>query len=577
MERDELFAPGRRAVTIAWDNETDVVCIGAGAGGMAAALTASIEGLDVVILEKTDKVGGSTAISGGAVWIPNNAQSAAVGHPDSPEAAKLYLDRIVGNWTSDAMKLAFLDAGPKMLDYLESQTELKLTARSYSPDYHPDVDGAALGGRSMDPAAFDGRALGSAFANLRDPLPEFSVLGGMMVTMTDVYHLLGVTKSFASFRHGARMVMRYAADRLRHHRGTRLVLGNALAARLYKSVLDRKIPVWLSAPARRLIVEDGRVTGLVVMRDGREVSLRARRGIVLATGGFPNDPQRRREFLPSPTDLWSMAPADNTGDGLRLGEAAGATVRSENASNVFHAPISILTKPDGSFVRYPHLVWDRAKPGLMAVNGAGRRFVNEATSYHEFGLAMYESHKTVPTIPAFLICDAHFIRRWGLGLALPGGRSFRHLVRSGYLIEAPSLSALAGTLGIDAAALAVSAAGFNAGAEAGRDPLGKGGTAYNRYLGDPTRTDGHPNLGKIEAAPFYAVKVYPGDIGTAGGIVTDENARVLDPQGQPVPGLYAAGNDANSVMGGTYPGPGITLGPALTFGWLAGRHLAMRD
>ncbi len=564
-------------MTIAWDYETDVVCIGAGAGGMAAALTASIEGLDVIIVEKTDKVGGSTAISGGAVWIPNNAQSAGVGHPDTPEAAKLYLDRIVGNWASDAMKTAFLDAGPKMLDYLERQTELRLTARSYSPDYYPDADGAALGGRSMDPVAFDGRALGGAFATLRDPLPEFSVLGGMMVTMPDVYHLLGVTKSLASFRHSAKMVMRYAADRLRHHRGTRLVLGNALAARLYKSVLDRRIPVWLSTSAKRLSVENGRVTGLVVTREGREVSLRARRGIVLATGGFPNDPQRRREFLPSPTDLWSMAPAGNTGDGLRLGEMAGATIRSENASNVFHAPISIATQPDGSIVRYPHLVWDRAKPGLMAVNGAGRRFVNEATSYHEFGLAMYESHKTVPTIPAFLVCDARFIARWGLGLALPGGRSFRHLVRSGYLVEAPTLEALADKLAMDATALAQSVAEFNAGAEAGHDPFGKGATAYNRYLGDPTRTDGNPNLGTLTAAPFYAVKVYPGDIGTAGGIVTDENARVLDAQGRPIPSLYAVGNDANSVMGGTYPGPGITLGPALTFGWLAGRHLALRE
>jgi succinate dehydrogenase/fumarate reductase flavoprotein subunit len=542
---------------------------------MAAALTASIEGLDVLIVEKTDKVGGSTAISGGAVWIPNNAQAAGSGHPDTLATAKLYLDRIVGNWSSDAMKMAFLEAGPKMLDYLQRHTALELIARTYSPDYYPDVEGASLGGRAMDPAAFDGRELGENFAKLRDPLPEFTVLGGMMVTMTDVYHLLAVTKSIASWKHGMKMVLRYAADRLRHHRGTWLVLGNALAARLYKSVLDRGIPVWLNAPATRLLTEDGRVTGVIVAMGGRDVIVRARHGVVLATGGFPNDPQRRKELLPKPTGMWSMSPAGNAGDGLRLGESVGATVRAQNASNVFHAPISIWTKPDGSTVRYPHLVWDRAKPGLMAVNGAGRRFVNESTSYHEFGLAMYESHKSVPSIPAFLVCDTPFIKRWGLGLALPGGRPFGHLIRSGYLIEAPTIGALAERLAIDTAALTASVAEFNAGARAGHDVLGKGSDAYNRYLGDPTLKDANPNLGTIEVGPFYAVKVYPGDIGTAGGIVTDENARVLDVQGEPIPGLYAAGNDANSVMGGTYPGPGITLGPALTFGWLAGQHLAV--
>ncbi|GJD50247.1 3-oxosteroid 1-dehydrogenase [Methylobacterium crusticola] len=568
-------AAAHAAAPATFDLETDVICVGAGAGGMSAALTAAIEGLGAILVEKTDRVGGSTAVSGGAVWIPGNARSAEAGHPDTLERAKLYLDRIVGNWSSDAMKLAFLEAGPRMLDYLERHTELRLVARTYSPDYYPDAEGAALGGRSMDPLAFDGRALGAHFATLRDPLPEFSVLGGMMVTMTDVHHLLGATRSFASWKHGMRLVARYAADRLRHRRGTRLVLGNALAGRLYKSVLDRGIPVWLESPARRLVLEDGRVVGLVVAREGREVAIRARRGVVLATGGFPNDPERRAALLPRPTGAWSMAPAASTGDGLRLGEAAGATVRGENASNVFHAPVSILEKPDGTVVRYPHLVWERAKPGLMAVNGAGRRFVNEATSYHEFGLAMHESHRSVPSIPAYLICDAPFLKRWGLGLALPGGRPFRHLVAAGYLAEGRTLDDLARQLGLDAAALAGSVASFNRGAQQGRDEdFGKGGDAYNRYLGDPRAADRNPCLGTLETAPFYAVRVYPGDIGTAGGIVTDENARVLDRDGRPIPGLYAAGNDMNSVMGGTYPGPGITLGPALTFGWLAGRHLA---
>jgi succinate dehydrogenase/fumarate reductase flavoprotein subunit len=542
---------------------------------MSAALTATIEGLDVVVVEKTPFVGGSTAVSGGAVWIPNNPQSAELGHKDSVEQAKLYLDRIVGNRASDEMKRAFLDAGPEMVTYLERHTEVKLVARAYSPDYYPDTEGASLGGRSMDPAPFDGRRLGKNFGLLRPPLNEFIVLGGMMVTMADVYHLLNVTKSFASWRHGMKLVARYAADRLRFPRGTRLVLGNSLAARLLKSALDRKIPVWVSTPARRLVVENGRIAGVVVAKDGQDFAVKARRGVVLATGGFPSDPTLRQEFLPHPTDLWSMAPEGNTGDGLRLGHEVGALTSGGNASNAFFAPVSILKKPDGEIVKNPHLVWDRARPGLMAVNGAAQRFVNEATSYHEFGLAMYESHKTVPSIPAFLVCDSAFLRKWGLGLALPGGRPFRHLVKAGYLIEAPTIQALAQSLGLDQAALAATTARFNAFAAKGEDDdFGKGSNAYNRYLGDPSVKDRNPCLGPVVAPPFYAVRVYPGDIGTAAGLVTDRHARVLDGGDHPITGLYACGNDMNSVMGGTYPGPGITLGPALTFGYLAGRHMA---
>ncbi|MCZ0732841.1 FAD-dependent oxidoreductase [Phreatobacter sp. AB_2022a] len=557
-----------------WDREVDVVAVGSGAGGMSAALTAAIEGLEAVIVEKTDFVGGSTAVSGGAVWVPGNEQAAAVGHGEPFEAAKLYLDQIVGNWSSEAMKLAFLKAGPDMVSYFHRHSHVRLAARAYSPDYYPDMPGASLGGRAMDPVAFDGRLLGADFARLRHPLKEFVVLGGMMVTVTDVNHLLKATKSFVSWRHGMALVLRYARDRLKYRRGTRLVLGNALAARLFRSVLDRGIEVLTGTPARRLVVEAGRVAGVVVERRGRELAIRARRGVVLATGGFPNDPDRRRAFLPEGIGLWSMAPEGNSGDGLRLGEAAGALLRRDNASNIFMTPISILKKPDGSEVKYPHLVWDRAKPGLMAVNGSGRRFVNESTSYHEFGLAMIEGQRTEPTIPAFLICDAAFLKRWGLGLALPGGRPFRHLVEAGYLYEAQSLEELAAKLGLPPAALVDSAARFNRYAAAGVDPeFGKGGTAYNRYLGDAAAA-GNPCLGPLDTPPFYAVKVYPGDIGTAGGIVTDGEARALDRDGRPIPGLFACGNDMNSVMAGTYPGPGITLGPAMTFGYLAGKALA---
>ena len=559
----------------AWDAEYDVVVVGAGAGGMAAALTAKIEGCSVLLVEKTGRVGGSTAVSGGAVWAPLNAQSARVGHPDSFEKAWTYMRNTVGDAAPAELQQAFLRQGAGMVDYFEKNTAVRLVARSYSPDYYPDRDGAALGGRSLDPAMFDGRELGAKFKELRDPLPEFMVLGGMMITMTDAKHLLAVTRSFGSWREGTKLVLRYFSDRLRgYHRGTRVVLGNALAARLFKSVLDRGIPYWLDTPLQKLHVVDGAVAGVALLHDGKPTNVKARRGVVVATGGFPWSEALRGEQYPQPTGPWSMSPQDNRGEGIALARDAGAAMGQGHTNPAFWAPVSILERADGTVVRYPHLVWDRAKPGLMAVNGAGRRFVNESTSYHEFVRAMYRSHESVPTLPAYLVCDHDFMEKWGMGLALPGGRPRDHLVKAGYLHKAATLQALGEALGIDGAALEASAARFNAQAEQGRDDdFGKGSTEYNRYLGD---AEHQPNacLGPLRQAPFYAVKVYAGDIGTAAGIACNEQAQALDAAGRPIPGLYMAGNDMHSVMGGEYPAPGITLGPALTFGWIAGRQLA---
>lgn len=554
----------------------DVIVLGSGAAGMAAALTASVEGCRVLLIERSDRIGGSTAISGGAVWAPLNAQSAAAGHPDTVDKVWTYLQNTVGDAAPEALQRAYINAGPGMVEWMHRHTQLRLVARTFSPDYYPDRDGAAMGGRSLDPAEFDGRLLGRHFSQLRDPLPEFMVLGGMMVSMTDAKHLLAVTKSFASWKHGMKLVLRYASDRLRgYHRGTRLLLGNALAARLFRSVLDRGIEYRLSTQVTELLREQGRVCG-VTLADGG--TLRATRGVVVATGGFPWSESLRSELYPQPTGPWSMSPQGNRGEGIALSRQAGAAMGTGHSDAAFWAPVSLLQRPDGSTVRYPHLVWDRAKPGLMAVNGAGQRFVNESTSYHEFVRGMYRSHATgVPTFPAFLVADADFVERWGLGLALPGGRPREHLVQAGYLVKAASLAELAAALKIDANNLQAAAAQFNQVAEQGVDTaFGKGSTAYNRYLGDAEHQP-NPCLGPLRRGPFYAVRVYAGDIGTACGIATDEHARALDATGAPIDGLYVVGNDMQSVMGGQYPAPGITLGPALTFGWLAGRHVAAQN
>lgn len=558
-----------------WDREVDVVVIGAGAGGMSAALTARIEGLSVLLIEKTDRIGGSTAVSGGVVWAPASAHAAAAGQDDSVEKALTYLDATVGSASPATIRRRFVEACGRMIEYFAEHAELRFAARAQAPDYYPDRPGATLGGRALDPLEFDGRLLGPWFSRLRSPLSPFLVLGGMMVNTADVKHLLAATKSFTSWKHSVQLLLRYFTDRLRGYpRGTRLVLGNALAARLLRSLLDRGVEPWLSASVKCLHADGDGVQGVAIEYQGRTASIRARRGVVVACGGFPWNAELRTSLFPEPSGPWSMAPEGNCGDGLRYAQDAGAVLGTGHAGPALWAPVSIHRRADGTEVRFPHLVWERAKPGLMAVNGAGERFVNEATSYHEFVLAMRRSHERVPTVPAYLVCDRDFLRKWGLGLALPGRRPRGRLIRDGYLHRGDTLRELATRLNIDPDRFEASVGRFNAAAASGEDPdFGKGGDAYNRYLGDSGHVP-NPCLAPLARVPFYAVAVYPGDIGTALGIRCDEDARALDASGSAIRGLYVAGNDMHSVMGGHYPGAGITLGPALTFGWLAGRHLA---
>jgi succinate dehydrogenase/fumarate reductase flavoprotein subunit len=557
-----------------FDEVHDVVVVGSGAGGMAAALTAAHHGLDVLVIEKTDSIGGSTAVSGGAVWIPMNPHSREVGVEDSREAVLTYLQAILGNRMRRDMIDAFLDAGPRMVSFMEDNTALRFVPRAISPDYQSNLEGASSGGRTIDPAPYDGRELGDKFNLLRNPIAEFLVFGGMMVGRKDIDSLLGIRSSWANFRDSTKLLLRYGLDRLRYPRGTRLLMGNALAARLLKSALDRNIPLRTGTAAAKLLLDGSRVVGLEVERDGRTSRIGAKRGVVLATGGFPADAAMRSAWLPHADQHYSMAPVGNSGDGLKLAREAGASIDTDNIGNAFWTPVSVMRDRDGRQIRFPHLILDRQKPGVIAVNHAGRRFVNEATSYHEFVEAMHRAHESEPTIPAYLVCDANFLRNYGLGLVRPAARSLSRFLDNGYLVAANTIAELARKLDVDAANLAESVAQMNRAAASGNDPaFGKGSTAYNRYLGDPAHTP-NPCLGPIETPPFYAVRVFPGDIGTAAGLKTDAKARVLDGNHHPIPGLFASGNDMNSIMAGAYPGAGITLGPALTFGYIAGLELA---
>ena len=556
--------------------ECDVLVAGSGCSGMSAAITARHRGLDVLIVEKEPRFGGTTARSGGWLWIPGTSLAKAYGIEETPEQARTYLRHEAGNNYDAARVDAFLSAGPEAVDFFTTKTALRFDMPLVFPDYHAEAPGGAQGGRSMVTRPFDGRELGDLIKTLGMPLPELTVFGMMLGSGKEIIHFMRVTKSLTSAAYVAKRLTRHLMDVLRHGRGMTLTNGNALAGRLAKSALDLKIPMWLSSPVRELTVENGTVTGAIVSREGRDVRVRARQGVVLACGGFPHDVARRKKMFPhapSGVEHYSPGPTGNTGDGLRLAEGAGGRIEDRLPNAAAWVPVSLTTRKDGSKGVMPHFI-DRAKPGVIAVMRDGRRFANEGNSYHDFVQAMIKAAKPGEEIAAFLVCDHKTLRKYGLGCVPPFPMPLGHHLKTGYLVRGDTLEALAAKAGIDAKAFAETVRQFNVTASQGHDAaFGKGSKAYNRYQGDALHGP-NPCVAPIENGPFYAIKMVIGDLGTYAGIVTDANARALDAEGRVIPGLYAAGNDMASIMGGNYPGAGITLGPALTFGYIAGRHLA---
>lgn len=547
----------------------DVIVIGAGAGGMTAAAVAAAEHLHVLLLEKATVVGGTTALSGGMIWIPNNPKMAAAGRSDSRAAAETYLANTIPGDAADPRRAAFLDHANEAIAWLEANTSVQLRPVATYPDYYPDLPGATLGGRVLEPVPFDGRVLGAAFSLLRKPLPEFTLFGGMMLERSDIPHFRRALRSPRSALRVARLLLRHARERCFLDRGATLCLGNALAARLLHSLRQLGVELRLGAGADGLVIEDGTAIGVTVA--GR--TLRARRGIVLATGGFSHDPALRARLLPAKAGMFSAAAPDNTGDGIRYGLAAGGELGEGAAGNAFWAPVSCFRRPDGSDGVFPHVLTDRGKPGMIAVNQAGMRFANEAVSYHAFVQAMFRADNSSPSIPAYLVCDRKALWTYGLGAVKPFTLSLSWPLESGYLAQAGSIAALAVRLGIDPDALGNTVARYNHDAAEGQDcAFGRGGDAYQRHVGDADHAP-NPCVAPIVTPPFYAVALRPGDLGTSAGLVTDAAARVLGADGAPIRHLYACGNDMNSLMRGAYPGPGITLGPALTFGYLAARDI----
>ncbi len=559
----------------------DLLVIGSGAGGMSAAITAKLHGLDVLVVEKEAVYGGTTARSGGWLWIPGNPLAKREGFEDSAERGRTYLQHEAGNHFDAARVDAFLENGPRMVDFFESKTAVQFVLGPQFSDYHPNAPGALPGGRSICAAPYDGRELGEHIKTLRPPLKEITFVGMMIGSGKELLHFFNVTRSVVSAAYVAKLLVKYGYDLATHGRAMRLTNGNALAGRLAKSAFDLGIPLWLKAPAKRLLNEDGRVSGAVIETENGPVTVTARKGVVLATGGFPHDAERRKQLYPhAPTgrEHYTPTPPGNTGDGIKLSAALGAQTADELPNAAAWVPISRVPNGDGTFGTFPHFI-DRAKPGVIAVNRAGKRFVNEGNSYHDFCQALVKASKDLPRGPegeveAWLIADHVTLRRYGLGHVKPFPVPLAHQLANGYLKRGRSLAELARACGFEAAAFEQTVAEYNKHAAKGEDPaFGKGSTAYTRYLGDPSVTP-NPCIAPVAKGPFYAVRVVIGDLGSFAGIKTDANAQVLDGEGKPIDGLYAAGNDMASIMGGNYPGGGITLGPAMTFGYIAGRHAA---
>jgi succinate dehydrogenase/fumarate reductase flavoprotein subunit len=558
------------------DMACDLLVIGSGAGGLSVAVTAAWLGLGVMVIEKEAQFGGTTAWSGGWMWVPRNPLATEAGIREDVEGPKTYLRGELGGGYDEDLVAMFLEHGPRMVEFFRRETSLAFVDGNTIPDFHDHVPGTAYGGRSVCAAPYDGRRLGARIRDLKPPLAEVAPFGMNIAAGQDLRHFFDATRSLPSFLYAARRILRHVADLARHGRGMQLVAGNALVARLLKSADDLGVQLMAGTPAADLLMRDGRVTGALARTPDGPVRITARRGVVLAAGGFPHDLARKAAlFAHAPTgrEHHSAAAPSDTGDGIRLGERAGGDMRQDFPNAAAWAPVSLAPKAGGEVGRFPHLV-ERGKPGLIMVRRDGRRFANEADCYHDVMSALFAATPPGEPVTAWLVCDHAFLRRWGLGRVRPRPFPVRPWLRNGYLKRGRSLAELAAAAGIDPAGLAATIARYNGSAARGQDPeFGRGGSAYNRMQGDAAQAP-NPCVRPIGDGPFYAVQIVPGSLGTFAGLRTDAHARVLDADRHPVGGLYAVGNDMASMMAGRYPAGGITLGPAMTFGFVAAHHAA---
>lgn len=542
----------------------DVVVVGSGGGALTAAIRAHALGLRPVVLEKTATIGGTTAYSGGLAWIAANPLMREEGVEDSIEAAIEYLDVLAGDADPPSFRrrrVAYVEEGTRMVDFLRGQGLEFIRVAGY-PDYYPELPGGCREGRALGQEWFDRRRLGEWKKHLRRGALG---PGRLLIRGDEVSDLTLALRSAAGFSTLVRVVLRSASALARG--ASPAASGEALIGRLLETALRCGIPIRRESPVTRLLVEDGRVTGVVVVRDGIETPIAAERGVLLACGGYAHNDAMRARYARQPSKSeWTMANEGETGEMVEAAiELGAATARIEEA---WYGPMSIA--PDGKMVVH---IADRAKPHSIIVDSGGSRFANEAANYHHFGREMYRRNASVPAIPSWLIVDANHRRRYPFAAQRPG-RTPREWLTSGYMKKAGTLAELATACGMDPLTLAHTVERFNAFARCGNDEdFQRGESAYDTYYSDPT-VGPNPSLGEIGRPPFYAVAVYPGDFGTVGGLVTNEHAQVMREDGSAIQGLYAAGNIAAPLAAGLYFGAGASVGPSMTFGYIAASDCA---
>lgn len=552
--------------------ECDLIVVGSGAAGLSCAITAKKRGLDVLVIEKEPVFGGTTALSGGVLWIPLGPHGRLQNPADTREAVRRYMVEETGAFHDEAAVEAFIENGPKMVEFFERETAMQFVPTLY-PDYHPDVPGGVDLGRSILAKPFDIRGLGADMARLKPPLRTITFIGMMFNSSNaDLKHFFQATKSLTSFLYVARRLATHLKELALYRRGINVTSGNALAARLAKSALDLGIPILTSTPAKSLLMDGEAVRGV----RSESATFTARRGVVLACGGFPHDVKRIARAYPHVArghQHLSPTPVGNTGDGVALAEQAGGVADIRFKDSAAWMPVSKVDYGHGEIGVFPHLL-DRYKPGVIGVLKNGRRFTNESNSYHDVGAAMIAACADMDETAMWLVCDKTTLAKYGLGFVKPAPMPIGRFLRNGYLFKGDTLAELAQNAGIDPVGLEQTVRDFNVGAVKGEDPaFGRGRTSFNRYLADPAHLP-NPCVAPVQTGPFYAVKVVMGDLGTFDGVRTSVVGEVLRRDGSPIAGLYAVGNDRASLMGGNYPGAGITHGPNMTFGFVTGNHIA---
>jgi 3-oxosteroid 1-dehydrogenase len=555
--------------------EVDVVVVGSGAGALTAAVRAHDHGLKVLVIEKTELYGGTSAVSGGGIWIPNNDHIERDGGSDSEAEAMDYLRAATRGEVAEERLAAYVHQAPRMLRWVEKHTPVRYRAVPFYADYYQTLPGAKTGYRTLDPEPFDARCLGDELLYMRETSPTMLIFGRMGMTTFEAVTLLARLPGWKKL--ALRIFGRYWGDalwRLRSRRDRRLTMGSALVGALRRATLDRGIPLWIKTSMQSLVVESDRVTGVKVMRDGRPMTVMAQHGVVLAAGGFESNQRMREQYLPQPTNVkWTAAPPCNTGDAIRAGQGIGAAL--DAMQHAWWTPTVHVPGEE----KQRGLFSERALPGCVVVNRKGERFANEAMDYLDFVAAMYEDHeKTGANLPAFMVFDANFRHKYNAGPLVSGSVIPDRRLPADWLgkayFRADTLGELARQIGVDAQALQRTVARMNEYAASGVDEqFGKGGNSYDRIYGDPS-VQPNPCLGPIVKGPFYALKLDAGEIGTKGGLLTDAHARVLGLDGRPIRGLYACGNTSASITGPSYPGAGATLGPAMTFGFIAANDIA---